>query len=97
MSFYNSKILTISNIYRLVFDQKDQVAIDGYTESIKQKVNLIESVELCQRVPYYNTIEFSCLKTSGPECNVKKMKLQQMIDLDKRLENAIIDCYKITS
>lgn len=71
-------------------ENKDQ--IDLVIESITSKVELGSADPRCQKIDYFNSNEFTCLKAKGESCNVNEMDLVTLKDIDKRLEKAIQEC-----
>lgn len=71
-------------------ENKDQ--IDLVIESITSKVELGSADPRCQKIDYFNSNEFTCLKAKSDACDLNKMNVITLRDIEKRLEKAIQEC-----
>ena len=74
------------------FSLKDKDQKDLFIESISEKTKIINLDSRCHQIDYYKSDEFNCLKIKSESCNLNKMNLQTLKNLDKRLEEGVQKC-----
>jgi hypothetical protein len=87
-------LFVIMGFYLYFKYQKYQQDLRALVISVDQKISFLDA-GACDFLPYYNSTEFRCYADKQELCSLNKLKFNELLIFQKKLENEINKCIEL--